>query len=262
MINKKIYINQYEDEYLKEMETMSILFDEVADQYKNFEEKMRLPDLLGKTLKVSESQFKEVYEIAIDICNKINMRVPHIYIYEDVYYRVESIGVENPWIELSSNVIENFTKDELVFMLAKEICDIHLGHTYYQTLIDEAMKVYRKHNKMPFSNIMNDSIYINMCRWSRVSNYTSDNFAYMMCKNIDSCINAILKSIFNSNFMINNINISEFIKQGESLNLLNDSIYNNAKLDERIPYGPYRIKNIIAYASSDRGMKAKNIVRQ
>ena len=39
------------------------------------------------------------------------------------------------------------------------------------------------------------------------------------------------------------------------INRLNDMEYEYTKLDERIPYGPYRVKNLIAYASSENGMK-------
>lgn len=256
MIDKFLYQHPLEETYLKHIKDSGFFLEEIIDNYKNFEEKYRLPDLLGKTLKVGEKQFPKIYAICKDVCTMLDMKIPNIYIYEDFYYGVESKGASIPWIEISSKTVEDFEEEELTFLIAKQLCSIKLGHTYNQTLIDETLEAYNKGQIMIGADTMIESMNVIMCKYSRISHYTSDRFGYIVTKNLSSCISAITKCILNSYFLSKNLDLNEFIKQAQSINELNESAYDYTKMDERIPYGPFRVKNLIAYAASENGINA------
>lgn len=252
MIKKEKYIHQLEINTFNDMINSSFFSDEIMEFYKNFEEKMRKPDLLGKTVKVSLYQFKNIYDMAREISNKLNIDVPDIYIYEDFYYGVESKGADKPWIEISAKTIEDFTEEEFKFLLSRELCAISLKHTYYKTMIDETLKAMEGANFITGIDTFIKTTKSNVYKWYRVINYTCDNFGYLVCKDIEVCKNAIIKTILNSSFLAKSINIKEYIKQAEEISELNDTVYNFTKADEKVPYGPYRIKNLISFASSKR----------
>ena len=44
--------------------------------------------------------------------------------------------------------------------------------------------------------------------------------------------------------------------QSEEIQLLDEDIHVMTKNDERVPYAPFRIKNLLRYASSNRGIEA------
>lgn len=244
------FIHKMEQHCLNEM-LESVLFE------KNFEfyyteniEKKRMPDLLGKTAKVSELQFKKIHEIEKNICSVLNMPLPDIYIYEDFYYGVESKGIKSPWIEISAKTISDFTDEEITFLIAKTLCDIKLEHTHYYTLIEtteDIMKGLAIPGAKTYSDIQKRIMY----RWSRVANYTSDQFGYLVCNNLKVSTRAILLLVFNNRFIVENININEYLKQTDKINFLDDATSNFSKLDEMVPYGPFRIKNLIAFAVSN-----------
>ena len=77
-----------------------------------------------------------------------------------------------------------------------------------------------------------------------------------MNKNIVICINSILKLVLNSTYLSEEIDIFSYIEQASEINLLDDIVYNYTKLDEMVPYGPYRVNNLIGYASSKNGILA------
>ncbi len=52
------------------------------------------------------------------------------------------------------------------------------------------------------------------------------------------------------------VNMEEYLSQASKINLLDDTIYNYTKADEAVPYGPHRIKNLMEYSMSERGMTA------
>lgn len=252
MIPKENYLHSLECETFDIMRDSSFFSEEIMDYYKNFEEKMRKPDLLGKTVKVTENQFKYIYKITNSICNEIGMDIPDIYVYEDFYYGVESKGANKPWIEISAKTIEDFTEEELTFLIAREVCAINLKHTYYKTMIDQVISTMDGASFIFGMDTLTNTTKASVYKWYRVINYTCDNFAYLICKDLEVCTTTIIKTILNSDFLAKNINLKEYIDQSVEINRLNDTVYNFTKADEKVPYGPFRIKNLISFASSKR----------
>lgn len=248
MIYKQVYIHKLEEEAFDDMINSSFFSDEIMDYYKNFEEKIRRPDLLGKTVRVTEKQFNKIYKQADLICKELNMEIPDMYIYEDFYYGIESKGSSKPWIEISAKTIEDFEEEEFKFLLARSLCSINLKHTYYKTMIEQTIESLEGSNFDFFSKGVKANVY----RWYRIINYTCDNFGYLICKDLDVCTQAIMKTILNSKFLASSVNIKEYINQSVEINILNDVVYNFTKADEKVPYGPFRIKNLISYISSKR----------
>lgn len=260
MINKQLYMHPLEEALFNEINNNIPFSKEVVSHYKNFDEKIRKPDLLGKTVQVTKNQFKSVYDIVQKFSEMCEMTAPLCFVYEDFYYGIESKGMSEPWIEISAKTLTDFGEKELMFLLGKEICNIKLGHTYTYTLIKEFLTAAENSNLIG-SDTFTKSLKITLYKWCRISNYSSDCFGYLMCKSISESISAIMKIILNSNYLVKNINTREYIKQAEAINELDDKIYNYTKLDEQIPYGPFRIKNIISYASSERGIIAYKNMR-
>ncbi|EOU2053473.1 TPA: M48 family metallopeptidase [Clostridium perfringens] len=255
MLNKEKYIHKLEEQSFEEMINSSYFSESIMNYYKNFEEKMRKPDLLGKTVKVSKKQFPDINICVCDICKRIGIESPEVYIYEDFYYGVESKGSDKPWIEISAKTVEDFSIEELKFLIAREICSINLKHTYYKTLIDQTLNTMEESNFVIGIDTFTKTIKASVYKWYRIINYTCDNFGYLMCNDLKTCINAILKTILNSSFLVENINVSEYLNQSIEINKLNDTVYNFTKADEKVPYGPFRIKNLLAFSSSKRAIE-------
>ncbi|MEH7009211.1 M48 family metallopeptidase [Neobacillus niacini] len=260
MIEQDLFLHPFESAAREEMLKTLNFKNQIEEQYIHFEEKKRRPDLLGKTVKVSELQVPRVYRIAHRICQQFNMDLPSIFVYEDFYYAIDSKGMENPWIELSASLITDFTDKELEFLLAREIGKIHFHYTYFNTLLCEALEMLAK-GAVPFSNgIVEDVAKVIFYRWSRLINYSVDCFGYLVCQDLHAASQAILKCVLNSVFLAENTNMREFINQAKGINELHDPVYEAAKSDEQFPYAPFRIKNILAYASSERAMMARKLL--
>ena len=88
------------------------------------------------------------------------------------------------------------------------------------------------------------------CQWSRVSEYTADNFAYLICNDINASVSEIMKQILNSKKLAEGMKLKSFLKQADVINSMTSPISIYSILDEQIPYGPFRIKELIGFASS------------
>jgi Zn-dependent protease with chaperone function len=260
MIEQHLFTHPLESITREEVFKILNFKEQIEEQYIHFEEKKRRPDLLGKTVRVNERQFPHVFQIASKIGEQIGMEAPPVFVYEDFFYTVNSKGMANPWIELSASLVTDFTDKELEFLISREMGLIHFNHTHLNTLMNQALEMLAK-GIIPFtSGIVEDVAKVVFYRWSRLSHYSADCFGFLICQDLKAATQAILKCVLNSAFLAENTNLAEFIKQAEAINELHDAVYEATKSDEQFPYAPLRIKYLIAFASSERAIKASKIL--
>ena len=248
-MNRSNYIHPLQDTIFQDYKEGIAFQEDIKNEYEEIEYKMRLPDLLGKTVKVGPHQFPNVLRIMSELTNNTPIDSIPVHVYEEYYYEAESYGVDNPWIELSAKTITDFSDEELKFMLAREVYKITDGVTKQKTLMNERFKYLKSIN----SNA-EDISKLRFYHWYRLANYSADNYAYLFCGSIIASVNAILKTVLNSVSLAEQVNINEFIQQASEINLLDDTSSIFTKLDEPVPYAPLRIQNLFAYSLSERGL--------
>lgn len=244
------------NESVFDAEINNILFDDtIKEYYCNFVEKRRLPDLYGKTVLITDKQYSEIKNIVDTIADFIEIEPPKCFVYDDFLYDISSHGINSPWIEISCKTISDFTFKELVFFIAKELCNIKMRHTENYEIIDLYLQMM-DNISIPFSDTIAKSEKYALYKWYRSSCFTSDAFGMLICGSINECFTAILKTILNNPELVDTVNINEYLKQADIVNSMNDFAFNDTKLDEKIPYGNIRIKKILAYLSTSRGMRS------
>ena len=241
---------------LEELKRVIYFTKEVEFVCTEIEEKLKVPDLLGKTVKVTEKQFPEVYKILVKQAKIAEIEIPDTFVYEDFYYGVESKGTTKPWIEISAKTIQDLKSEEIEFLISREMYNIKNGITYYRSIFEQLIKVIESGSWIVGVDTLIKTMKLKMCHWNRLTHFSADCYGYLMNKNIVICINSILKLVLNSTYLSEEIDIFSYIEQASEINLLDDIVYNYTKLDEMVPYGPYRVNNLIGYASSKNGILA------
>lgn len=254
MIDRSLFEHPLLDISLREMEHGNFFAKEVMYLYENYEQKKLLPDLLGKTVKVTDRQLPKLYNTLQTVREKIESAPISMFVYEDFYYGLESKGLSPSWIEISAKTVTDFTDNELMFLIGREIGKVKMNYLYYFILMEEAEKAI--HHQLIDSELLKDSWQIIMHQWSRLAHYSMDCFGYAVCGDLGASISAIAKLVLNSSFLAKQLDISEYIHQCEELQNLDDPISLFSKKDERVPYAPLRIRHLIRYASSNRGIQA------
>lgn len=257
-MERENYVNPKQDEAFAQYED-GVLFQEAIEKiYEEIDYKMKLPDFLGKTVRITKRQFPAVFKMIQDIAEIAEIEVVPVYVYEDYFYGAESYGINQAWIELSAKTVQDFSSEELAFVLGREIYKIKDSVAKHKTLMEEYFKII--HRTAPDEVEKVSKLSFN--QWYRFANYTADNYGYLVCGNIKSSIQAILKMVLNSKPLAEQVNIREFLGQASEINKLDDMTFTYTKADESVPYAPHRIQNLLAYAVSDRGMSARKRISE
>lgn len=229
--------------------------ESLTNFYKKVSQDMQRPDLLGKTAQVTPNQFKRVYSIAKDIAEILNIVVPDIFVYQDVYYRADVDGLDVPWIEISAKLIEDFTDDELKFVLGKLFASIQCKHNKHEA-ISKALNDVTGYIGVIDSFHMLDAYKLNLMptinSWRRCVCYSTDACGLLISGSFKASVSAILKQILNNSNLVSEINVKDYIEKSTEIQQMTGKMVEYSKLDEAVPYGPYRLLELLRYASSER----------
>lgn len=260
-MNNAIYYDKNYLSYLKELNESSLMDEGFEKSYSDFDERLEEGDLYGKTVKVTKNQFRNVYNIISELCNLLDMDYIDAYVYEDFYYGVESKGIKNKHLEISAKTIVDFELEELKFLIARELFSIKIVGLKNKIIIQEILKSFDM-IKIPLAtDTIKENFKITSYKYLRSLNYSCDNFGYIVVGELSYTIKAIMKTILNNKYLVNEINISEYLKQGDKISSLNDDVHIFTKIDEQVPYGPDRIKKLLAYAISKRGLESLKLIK-
>lgn len=256
MIEKSCYLHPGQNDAERGLTDCLKFEEEILHYYKQFDEKLKKPDLLGKTVMVTARQFSGIHRLVEKTARLVNVPPVPVYVYEDFYYGVESKGTDQPWIEVSAKTLSDLTELEIEFLFAREFCRISMGAVKLTTLADQSLKAISHSALIPGADTFGDALKIKLCKWSRLSQYSADCFGYLAVGDLAACSTAILKLVLNNVELASQVDIMAYVNQTEQIHELDDTIYRFAKNDERVPYGPFRLKYLLAYACSKRAMQA------
>ena len=143
---QEIYFHPHYFEKLTELERMMPFQNEVLTYYMEFEARIKKPDLHGKTLRLSERQLPEIWEVVESISATGGISPPSVHVYEDFYYGVEAKGADSPRLEISAKTIEDLSFESLKFLIAREICRIKWSMYKTATAMEQALEMSNEKN--------------------------------------------------------------------------------------------------------------------
>lgn len=252
---REVYFHPLYFEKLSELEKMMPFQNEVLTSYAEFEGRLKKPDLYGKTLRLSEKQMPELWTIVRKISAVAKISPPPVHVYEDFYYGVEAKGAGSPRLEISAKTIEDLSADSLTFLIAREICRIKWNMQKTALAMEQVLEISNEKNLLtnllPGAQTLSEGLRITYANWSRLSHYTADRFGYLVNRKISVCVRTILALVLNNVKLAEKVNVKEYLRQMSDIYLLDDLVSRFSENDETIPYGPLRIKNLLAFASTE-----------
>ena len=232
---------------------------------------MRIPDLTSM-LKCSKNQMPEIYKITERTSKMFGVNQPEVYIFHLDMYGANAEGLSNPWIELYSRSYEDMTTQEQSFMIGREIGHIQCNHVLYEILIDFILEASGYLNNIPGvgtllgligPNRVVQALRMSLYPWNRASEYTADCAGYLATGgDMTSSCNAIIKCIVRSKVLAEHASIKDFYAQVKEIDSMTGYLANYSKRDEIVPYGQFRIRELIRFASSERGIKSLRMVKK
>ncbi len=182
----------------------------VASAVRVFKERER-GRLLGNAVKVSERQFGRIYGIARECSETLGIRVPQIYIVNSPTLNAGTFGTdEESFIVVHSALVDQYTDEELRFVLGHECGHIHNSHVVYLTTLH-----FLKLVAEAYLGLLVMPAILPLNAWSRRAEITCDRAGMMCARDAHVAARALTKLVVGSRKLYEEFNLEAFLEQYE-----------------------------------------------
>ena len=166
---------------------------------------------MSTNLRISEKQLSRYYDMLPPICEKLGIDVPELYLKLDVVPNAYTAGDTNPFIVITSGLLETLPDELIPSVLAHECGHIACHHCLYTTMgqfiLSEAVSL------LGLDGLAILPIQVAFSYWMRCSELSADRAAALCDGNADKVVETCLRFAGFDKDILGEINVEEFMSQ-------------------------------------------------
>jgi Zn-dependent protease with chaperone function len=217
---------------------------------------------LANSARVSESQFSGLGATLARAAACLDLKpVPELYIRLDPLPDARALGVENPFIMLSSGALDLWDEEELLCVLAHEVGHILSGHAVYKTLLAILIKASSIiAGSLPLGGAAIAAAATALKEWDRKSELSADRASLLVVQDAPTVYHALMKSAAGARLA--QMDINEFFRQARDYETGEGALDSLYKLIDVLGEShPFPITRITALQEWEKGGSYEAILR-
>ena len=130
---------------------------------------------LGSAVRVDHRQYPRVYQAHMEAAAALDVReVPDLYVYADPVPRAMTIGLDKPFVVLTSGMVDLLDDDEMRFVLGHELGHAVSGHALYTTMLMRLLRLTGAWSWVPFGTLGLRALVAALYEWQRKAELSGD----------------------------------------------------------------------------------------
>ena len=221
----------------------------------------KVQDMSSK-VRISKEQMPRIYNMLVDICEKLSIAVPDIYLEMNRSPNAYTYGDTAPAITITTGLLECLEDDEIYATLAHECGHIACNHVPYSTIgrivLNGGIGGLDILTGNGFAvNAVSQPFKIAFYYWMRCSEFSADRAAVFCCGGADSVVETMMRLAGGTTYVDGEINKELFINQANEYDELIDSADWNKLLEFYImsrcthPFLSVRAKRAIDWSNTE-----------
>lgn len=209
---------------------------------------------LATSIKVSENQYPELHRLRAECAAVLDLeRVPDLFVARDPHPNSYAMGMDEPFIVITTGLVELLDEDGLRFVLGHEMGHILSGHVLYYTILRRLIGLAAGMSWMPVGYWGLRAIILALQDWHRRSQLSADR-AGLLCVQ-DAGVALRVHMIMAGVTDPSTIDTAEFLKQAadyDGVEDVRDSVLKLIHLDGLThPLPVVRAADLQQWAASD-----------
>lgn len=160
-----------------------------------FRERKHRLIFLASAVKVSDRQFAEIDRLFSDALLTLDSpKRPELYIRQDPAANAMCIGMDEPFIVVTTGLIELLDDpEELRFVLGHELAHAMSGHAVYQTMLFHLLRIADNLGWMPLGGLALRAIIAALYEWSRKAEQSADRGGMLVAQDPQVPLRVMMK---------------------------------------------------------------------
>jgi Zn-dependent protease with chaperone function len=149
---------------------------------------------LASAAQVGPRQFADLDAMLDDCVQVLDAPVrPELFISQSPLVNAYTIGMDTPFIVVTSGMYDLMTRDEMRFVLGHELGHALSGHAVYRTMLMHLMRLASSFGFIPLGGWALRAIVAALLEWQRKSELSGDRAGLLCCQDLDIAIRVELK---------------------------------------------------------------------
>ena len=149
---------------------------------------------LASAAQVGPRQFADLDAMLDDCVQVLDAPVrPELFVSQSPLVNAYTIGMDTPFIVVTSGMYDLMTHDEMRFVLGHELGHALSGHAVYRTMLMHLMRLASSFGFIPLGGWALRAIVAALLEWQRKSELSGDRAGLLCCQDLDIAIRVELK---------------------------------------------------------------------
>lgn len=136
---------------------------------------------LASSIRVGPKQYPELDRLRHECAETLDLpSVPNVYVYQDPRVQAEAVGMDEPFIRMSTGLVELMSHESLRFVLGHEMGHVLSGHVVYRTIMVRLISLQLSMSWTPVSALGIRAIIAALREWFRKAELSCDR-AGLLC---------------------------------------------------------------------------------
>ena len=201
----------------------------------NVDEKVEKINNLSFAIRLNENQMPDIYNLLPPICAKLGISIPDLYYMNSKEVNAWTFGSTNPYICITSELVEKVPLELISSVLAHECGHIACNHTLYHSMAIQLLNGIENSSLMKIDAIrkyVTPNLVNALLFWYRCSELSADRAAVLCDGGAEKSIDMLLRI-----HGYENVNREEFLKQALDLKRFVEESDSNKILEQMIVKG-------------------------
>ncbi|WP_078900461.1 M48 family metallopeptidase [Streptomyces sp. SBT349] len=207
---------------------------------------------LSDSVRVSERQFPGLHMLLRDACYTLDLKaVPALYVTQDPRPNAMCVGLDQPFIVVTSGLVELMDEDEMRAVIGHEVGHALSGHAVYRTLLLFLTNLAVRVAWIPLGGMAVMAIVSALREWHRTAELSADRAGLLAGQDPRASIRALMKLAGGNH--LSEMNTDAFLEQADEYEAggdLRDSVLKILNVMPRThPFAVVRAAQLRAWAA-------------
>lgn len=185
----------------------------------------------AESVRCGHKQFKTVYDMMREACDILSVPEPELYVSYSPSYNAYTAGMSRTFIVLHSALINDFSDDELRFVIGHEVGHIKCGHLLYQSMSQLLIPLLEALGTatLGVGQLVGASLLSGFLEWVRQAEFSCDRAGLLVCQDTEVALSATMKLGCGKTRFEEEMSTSAFLEQARSYSDQNQGLEGLAK---------------------------------
>jgi Zn-dependent protease with chaperone function len=149
---------------------------------------------LASTVRVEARQFPDILRLIEDGARVLDLSdVPEAFVSNNPVPSAQTIGIDKPFLVLSSGLVDLLDEEELRFVIGHELGHILSGHAVYRSMLNALLTLSRRVFFLPVGYLGLRALLSALEEWYRKSEISCDRAGLLAGQDPDAALRSLMK---------------------------------------------------------------------